>query len=94
MTANEIDWAPDLASPVGKGATIQQFDAAVGAGKLEIETTPWGEGKLKFNGDAVVRVHDDADARSAFEDLEQAAENWEQAAAASRAMHDESNKQE
>jgi polyhydroxyalkanoate depolymerase len=84
LTAKKIDWAANLTLPVGKGATIQEFDAVVGADKLEFETTPWGEGKLKVNGDVIVHLPDDGSARNAFDDLEQVAERWEQATDASR----------
>jgi enoyl-[acyl-carrier protein] reductase I len=58
----------------GKGATAQQFFATLGADKLEIEVTPWGEGTLKINGKEVARVTDAKNRQQAFRELENAAE--------------------
>ena len=79
-TSNKIDWSPNTALPVGKGATYQQFDATIGSDRLEIETTAWGEGDLRINGAEVAHVCDEASQLQAFQYLERAAETVESAA--------------
>ena len=80
MTSKKIDWNPNTALPVGKGATYQRFDATIGFDRLEIETTAWGEGDLRINGAEVAHVCDEASQLHAFQDLERAAEAIENVA--------------
>ena len=80
MTSKKIDWTPNTALPVGKGATYQQFEATIGSDRLEIETTAWGEGELRINGAEVAHVSDEATQLQAFQDLERAAETVENGA--------------
>ncbi len=79
-TSKKIDWTPNTALPVGKGATYQQSDATIGSDRLEIETTAWGEGDLRINGAEVAHVCDEASQLQAFQDLERAAETVENGA--------------
>jgi enoyl-[acyl-carrier protein] reductase I len=71
-------WEPNKDLPVGKGATIQEFVAAVGDDKLEISVAPWGEGQLKINGRKIAQIKDAKDRRQAFRHLKEAAERYVQ----------------
>jgi len=75
-TAIRPNWKPNMDVAVGKGTTVQQFSAAVGADRLEIEVAPWGEGKLKINGVAIAQVSDKKDRREAFRALKTIAERY------------------
>jgi hypothetical protein len=77
MTKKKLDWKPDLSMPVGKGATVQRFTAAVDDERLEIDTEPWGEGDLKINDQAVAHVVEEKSSGDAFRDLEAIAEEVE-----------------
>ena len=61
---------------MGKGATVQEFTAIVGANKLEIDVAPWGEGHLKFNDQEIAHLSDAKDRRQAFRDLKRIAEHY------------------
>jgi hypothetical protein len=74
LTSRKIDWTPNTALPVGKGATYQQFDATVGPDRLQIETSAWGDGDLSINDAEVAHVHEMRTQLQAFQDLEQASE--------------------
>jgi enoyl-[acyl-carrier protein] reductase I len=76
MIATKTSWQPNENLPVGKGATVQQFIATVGADKLEIDVAPWGEGALKVNGVEVAQVTNRKDRREAFRDLKKIAERY------------------
>jgi hypothetical protein len=56
MTSTTLEWKTDQTVAVGKGATVQQFVASLGADKLEISVAPWGEGQLKVNGREIAHV--------------------------------------
>ena len=56
MTSTTLEWKMDQTVAVGKGATVQQFVASLGADKLEINVAPWGEGYLKVNGREIAHV--------------------------------------
>jgi enoyl-[acyl-carrier protein] reductase I len=75
------DWKSNGTLAVGKGATVQEFVATVGANKLEIDVAPWGEGHLKVNGLEIAYVRDAKDRRQAFRDLQGIAERYLQAEA-------------
>jgi len=66
MTSIKPDWKANEGLPVGKGATFQQWVAAVGKLKLEMDVAPWGEGHLKVNGREIAHVKDAKDRRQAF----------------------------
>ena len=74
---HRIDWNADVSLPAGKGATVQRFTATDGDDRLEIDTTPWGEGDLTINDKAVAHVADDQSGGDAFRDLEAIAEEIE-----------------
>jgi len=71
----KLDWVPDTSLPAGKGATVQHFIASDGLNTLEIDTAPWGDGKLTVNGKTRAQVENEATEQSAFRDLEGIAEN-------------------
>ncbi|MCA0341714.1 MAG: hypothetical protein LCH61_01305 [Proteobacteria bacterium] len=75
---HKIDWDADVSLPAGKGATVQRFTAKDGEDRLEIDTTPWGDGDLKINEKTVARVVDDKGGAEAFRDLEALAESIEE----------------
>ena len=57
----------------GKGATIQEFVATIADKTLEIDVAPWGEGRLKVNGNEIAHINDAKDRRQAFSKLAKAA---------------------
>ena len=69
-----LDWKSKDGLAVGKGATVQEFVAAVGDTKLLIEVAPWGEGHLRIDGRDVAHVTDGKDRRQAFRKLATTAE--------------------
>jgi hypothetical protein len=83
MTKKKLEWRPDLSLPVGKGATVQRFTAAVGDEQLEIDTEAWGEGDLKINDQPVAHVTDEKSSSDAFRDLAAIAEEVENRKASS-----------
>ena len=70
MTSTTLEWKSDQTLAVGKGATVQQFVASLGADKLEISVAPWGEGQLKVNGREIAHVDYAKDRRQAFRELD------------------------
>lgn len=76
ITATGPSWKPNKDLPLGKGSTMQQFIATVGADRLEIDVAPWGEGTLKVNGVQVAQVSDKKNRRAAFHALKAAAERY------------------
>lgn len=70
MTSTTLEWKTDQTVAVGKGATVQQFVASLGADKLEINVAPWGEGQLKVNGREIAHVDYAKDRRQAFRELD------------------------
>jgi enoyl-[acyl-carrier protein] reductase I len=76
MTSIKPDWKANEGLPVGKGATFQQWVAAVGKLKLEMDVAPWGEGHLKVNGREIAHVKDAKDRRQAFRNLNSIAERY------------------
>jgi enoyl-[acyl-carrier protein] reductase I len=90
MTASKPDWRPDQSFPVGKGASVQHFVAAVGNYKLEIDVARWGEGHLRANGLEIAHTATAKDARQAFRDLRKIAEQYlktQAAGSAARVPH-------
>ena len=69
MSLSKVDWKSNGQLAVGKGATIQEFMAIVGADKLEIGVAPWGEGRLSVNGHEIAHLKDAKDRRQAFSEL-------------------------
>jgi enoyl-[acyl-carrier protein] reductase I len=76
MPLTKVNWVPNDEFAVGKGATIQQFFAAVGDDRFEINVAPWGEGQLAVNGREIARTAEAKDRRQAFSTLKQAAERY------------------
>lgn len=76
MTANGLDWKSNKALATGKGATVQEFVATIGANRFEIDVAPWGEGHLKFNGREIAQVSDARDRREAFRHLKKTADQY------------------
>jgi len=74
--ANKLDWQTNEKLAVGKGATVQEFVAAAGADKLEIDVAPWGEGHLRVNGREIAHINDAKDRRQAFRELKKVAERY------------------
>jgi len=74
--ANKLDWQTNEKLAVGKGATVQEFVAAAGADKLEIDVAPWGEGHLRVNGREIAHINDARDRRQAFRELKKVAERY------------------
>src|SRR5262245_47500464 len=63
LTVGKADWKASEDLAVGKGATVQEFVATVGADTLEIHVAPWGEGHLKVNGRQIAHIKDAKDRR-------------------------------
>jgi len=76
MPLTKANWVPNEELAVGKGATIQQFFAAVDGDRFEINVAPWGEGQLVVNGREIARTAEAKDRRQAFSTLKQAAERY------------------
>ena len=92
MNTKKLDWTPDLSLPAGKGATVQRFTATEGNDRLEIDTTPWGEGDLTINDTPVAHVADELSGGDAFRDLEAIAEEIENGKAAAAGKADTARK--
>lgn len=73
----KLAWTADLSLPAGKGATVPRITATEGADRLEIDTTPWGEGDLTINDKPVAHVADEPSSTEAFRDLEALADEIE-----------------
>ena len=71
-----LDWKINESLAVGKGATVQEFFAAAGNDKLEIDVAPWGEGHLRVNGREIAHVNDAKDRRQAFRELKKIADRY------------------
>jgi enoyl-[acyl-carrier protein] reductase I len=56
MSMSKVDWKSNAQLAVGKGATVQEFMAIVGADKLAIDVAPWGEGRLRDNGQEIAHL--------------------------------------
>jgi enoyl-[acyl-carrier protein] reductase I len=69
MVSARLDWKSNDALSAGKGATVQEFSAIVGSDRLEIDVSPWGEGRLRVNGRVVAHVTDGKSRREAFHKL-------------------------
>ena len=82
MSMSKVDWKSNGALAVGKGATVQEFMATVGADKLAIDVAPWGEGRLRINGQEIAHLKDAKDRRQAFRELKIVAERYLQTRAA------------
>src|ERR1700745_3942253 len=82
MSLSKVDWKSNGQLAVGKGATMQEFMAVVGADKLAIDVAPWGEGRLHVNGHEIAHVKDAKDRRGAFRELQKIAEHYLQTKAA------------
>ncbi len=76
ITATGPIWKPNENLPLGRGATVQQFFATVGADRLEIDVAPWGEGTLQVNGMQVAQVSDKKNRQEAFRALKIAAQHY------------------
>jgi enoyl-[acyl-carrier protein] reductase I len=76
MTLSKVDWKANGQLAVGKGATVQEFMATVGAHKLAIGVAPWGEGRLSVNGHEIAHLKDAKDRRQAFSELKKIAEHY------------------
>src|SRR3954447_17708703 len=76
MPLTKADWTPNQELAGGKGATIQQFCAAVGNDRFEINVAPWGEGQLVVNGREIARTAEAKDRRQAFTTLKLSAERY------------------
>src|SRR6516162_7650609 len=76
MASTKLDWKANEKLPVGKGATFQQWVAAVGGDKFEMDVAPWGEGYLKINDRQIAHVNDAKDRRRAFGTLNDVAERY------------------
>lgn len=82
MSMSKVDWKSNGDLAVGKGATVQEFMAIVGADKLAINVAPWGEGRLRVNGQEIAHLNDAKDRRQAFRELKKIAEHYLQTKAA------------
>ena len=82
MSMSKVDWKSNGDLAVGKGATVQEFMAIVGADKLAIDVAPWGEGRLRVNGQEIAHLNDAKDRRQAFRELKKIAEHYLQTKAA------------
>ena len=82
MSMNKVEWKTNGGMAVGKGATVQEFLASVGADKLAIDVAPWGEGRLRVNGQEIAHLKDAKDRRQAFRELKKIAEHYLQTRAA------------
>ncbi len=69
MSMSKVDRKSNGDLAVGKGATVQEFMAIVGADKLAIDVAPWGEGRLRVNGEEIAHLKDAKDRRQAFREL-------------------------
>ena len=76
MSLSKVDWRSNDQLAVGKGATVQDFMAVVGADKLAIDVAPWGEGRLRVNGQEIAHLKDAKDRRQAFRELKKIAEHY------------------
>jgi enoyl-[acyl-carrier protein] reductase I len=76
MTSRIVEWRTDQSLATGKGATVQQFFATVGADQLEIDVAPWGEGHLRINGKEIAHVNDAKDRRQAFRSIRKIADHY------------------
>ena len=76
MSLSKVDWRSNDQLAVGKGATIQEFMAVVGGDKLAIDVAPWGEGRLRVNGQEIAHLKDAKDRRQAFRELKKIAEHY------------------
>src|SRR3974390_3424574 len=81
MALRKTDWKSIEGLAVGKGATVQEFEAVVDDDKLHIDVAPWGEGHLKVNGKEIAHIDDAKDRRQAFRNLKKIAENYLEARA-------------
>ena len=63
MSLSKVDWKSNGQLAAGKGATVQECMAIVGADKLAIDVAPWGEGRLRVNGREIAHVKDAKDRR-------------------------------
>src|SRR6201997_2287358 len=82
MSLSRVDWKANGQLAVGKGATVQEFMAVVGADRLAIDIAPWGEGRLKVNGHEIAHVTEAKDRRQAFRELQKIADHYLQTRAA------------
>src|ERR1700756_4571819 len=82
MSLSRVDWKANGQLAVGKGATVQEFMAVVGADRLAIDVAPWGEGRLKVNGHEIAHVTEAKDRRQAFRELQKIADHYLQTRAA------------
>src|SRR3954453_4010581 len=73
-----LDWKAKQGLATGKGATIQEFVATIADKTLEIDVAPWGEGRLKVNGNEIAHINDAKDRRQAFSKLAKAADRYVQ----------------
>ena len=76
MSMDKVDWKSNDQLAVGKGATVQEFMAVVGADKLAIDVAPWGEGHLRVNGHEIAHLKDAKDRRQAFRELKKIADHY------------------
>jgi enoyl-[acyl-carrier protein] reductase I len=76
MALRKPDWKSIEGLAVGKGATVQEFEAIVGDDKLQIDVAPWGAGHLKVNGKEIAHIDDAKDRRQAFRNLKKIAETY------------------
>ena len=82
MSMSKVEWKSNGALAAGKGATVQEFMAMAGADKLAIDVAPWGEGRLRINGQEVAHLKDAKDRRQAFRELKKIADHYLQTKAA------------
>lgn len=76
MSSSELNWKADDALAIGKGATMHSFFATLGLDRFEIDVAPWGQGRLRLNGQEIAHVDDAKDRRQAFRDLKRIADNY------------------
>ncbi len=72
----KLDWKPIETMPLGRGATVQAFVARVDNDTLEIDVSPWGEGRFKVNGREIAHIDDAKDRRQAFRELKKIADRY------------------
>ena len=72
----KLNWTTNDKLVTGKGATVQEYVAHVDSRTLQIEVTPWGEGRLKVNGDQIAHIDDVKDSRQTFRKLETIADQY------------------
>jgi enoyl-[acyl-carrier protein] reductase I len=75
MTAM-LDWKADETLAVGRGATVQEFIAKLGADLLAIDVAPWGEARLKVNGRQIAHIDYPKDRRQAFREIKKIADRY------------------